>query len=97
MNTERLIKHAVQENLSITVCINKVDQFSIHRLVDAICVHEKLSKLFYITLKVYQLRMCYLEMLLTSKQSLLHPVKQTSLKREVCVCYLAPNNKISQF
>ena len=24
MNAERLIKHAVQENLSITVCINKV-------------------------------------------------------------------------
>ena len=36
MNAERLIKHAVQENLSVTVCINKVYQFSIHRLVDTI-------------------------------------------------------------
>ena len=46
MNAERLIKHAVQENLSITVCINKVYQLSIHRLVDKIHMHEKLSKLF---------------------------------------------------
>ena len=26
MNTERLLKHAVQERLSITVCINKIDR-----------------------------------------------------------------------
>jgi len=48
MNTERLIKHAVQENLSITVCINKVYQFSIHRLVNTIHMHEKLIKLNYL-------------------------------------------------
>ena len=26
LNTERLIKHAVQERLAITVCINKIDR-----------------------------------------------------------------------
>ena len=26
LNTERLIKHAVQERLPITVCINKIDR-----------------------------------------------------------------------
>lgn len=26
LNTERLIKHAVQEKLAITVCINKIDR-----------------------------------------------------------------------
>jgi len=26
LNTERLIKHAVQERLAITICINKVDR-----------------------------------------------------------------------
>ena len=26
LNTERLLKHAVQEKLSITVCINKIDR-----------------------------------------------------------------------
>lgn len=26
LNTERLIKHAVQERLSVTVCINKIDR-----------------------------------------------------------------------
>ena len=26
MNTERLLKHAVQEKLAITVCINKIDR-----------------------------------------------------------------------
>lgn len=26
LNTERLIKHAVQEKLAITICINKVDR-----------------------------------------------------------------------
>ena len=26
LNTERLIKHAVQERLAVTVCINKIDR-----------------------------------------------------------------------
>ena len=26
LNTERLIKHAVQERLPITVCVNKIDR-----------------------------------------------------------------------
>lgn len=26
LNTERLIKHAVQEHMAITICINKVDR-----------------------------------------------------------------------
>lgn len=26
MNTERLIKHAIQERLAITICINKIDR-----------------------------------------------------------------------
>ncbi len=26
LNTERLLKHAVQEKLAITVCINKIDR-----------------------------------------------------------------------
>lgn len=26
LNTERLIKHAVQERLAITICINKIDR-----------------------------------------------------------------------
>jgi len=26
LNTERLVKHAVQEKLAITVCINKIDR-----------------------------------------------------------------------
>ena len=26
MNTERLLKHAIQEKLAITVCINKIDR-----------------------------------------------------------------------
>lgn len=26
LNTERLIKHAVQERLAVTICINKVDR-----------------------------------------------------------------------
>lgn len=26
LNTERLIKHAVQEKLAITICINKIDR-----------------------------------------------------------------------
>ena len=26
LNTERLLKHAIQEKLSITLCINKIDR-----------------------------------------------------------------------
>lgn len=29
LNTERLLKHAVQENLALTICINKIDRLII--------------------------------------------------------------------
>ena len=36
MNTERLLKHAVQEKLAITVCINKVHTYYTYLLEDNI-------------------------------------------------------------
>ena len=44
LNTERLLKHAVQEKLSITVCINKVGFWGfIERGVTKIFLFSELS------------------------------------------------------
>jgi U5 small nuclear ribonucleoprotein component len=43
MNTERLLKHAIQERLAITICINKIDRLMLEMKIPPADAYAKLK------------------------------------------------------
>lgn len=43
MNTERLLKHAVQERLAVTLCINKIDRLVLELKLPPVDAYHKLK------------------------------------------------------
>ena len=42
LNTQRLIKHAIQEHLAITICINKIDRLILELKLPPVDAYYKL-------------------------------------------------------